>query len=316
MSLYISNFDMKKFVKKVALFLGIILTVNVLYLVLLNQLPAYIGYFKIPEDPDRIETIILADSHGEVLKQDSLPDHIYNFSYGSDSYLDNRMKLSYARTHFKNLKNVIISVDEHEFLSYREKFNNNDKSLWYSDYEGYKEWFPKTNRVNYLMSKFVQQYVPVASKKNSALVWQFLKGSLFERNSENNATKTKPDRWCDIPNDKQLSLEENRVNYQFETMFNKGLGETFIRILEDAKQDGLKTVGVKFPLTGRYKERLKNYDFTEVQKVLSKSGVKVLDFSDSIEDICLFKDQDHLNSVGSMILLGLMEQELATYPCP
>src|SRR5690606_30478587 len=86
---------------------------------------------------------LFADSRGQSLK--SIPSQygIYNFSAGSESYVDIKRKLNFltART---NIDTIFLYVDDHALSQYRERANNVDRSLFYvarSDYQNPLRYF-------------------------------------------------------------------------------------------------------------------------------------------------------------------------------
>lgn len=301
MNLYISNSkkEFLRFFRNFTYFISVLLVLNLIFFFTLKQISQYINYFKITPPSNKVKIIILSDSRGNVIKDKMLPDSVANLSYGSDSYNDLLSKMSYAVKNFPNLNTLLLTVDEHCFLSYRAKYNNSDKSILFADYNSYKN-VNTTNRVNFEISKFVAKWLPITSKKNMILVSKYYESKLLGK--RNNISTNNDSDWCSKTFTVRNKLELERFNFQFNTIYDPSMASTFISICNLANKYNIKVIGIKFPITVGYRKHLKSKSFTEIKKVISSSGIVVIDYTNDVYNECYFENQDHLNSRGAEIL--------------
>ncbi len=281
------------------LFSTILLVLNFAFIFILKQIPQYSKYFNITAPSDKVKVVLLSDSRGNVIKDRMLPDTVANLSFGSDSYEDLLSKMTYAVKNFPNLKTIIITVDEHCFLSYRAKYNNTDKSILFAEYEFYNKVKP-TNQLNFFMAKGVAQWLPLTSKKNITLVSKFLETKLSGEGQSNSNEKNK--EWCELSTEERDKLEKERFEFQFNTLFDPSMASTFNSICKIASEQNIKVYGVKFPVTNGYKLLMQSKAFTEIEKILADSKIPVIDYTNDKYPDCQFENQDHLNSKGAEIL--------------
>ena len=281
------------------LFSTILLVLNIAFIFILRQIPQYSKYFNITPSSDKVKVVLLSDSRGNVIKDRMLPDTVANLSFGSDSYEDLLSKMTYAIKSFPNLKSIIITADEHCFLSYRAKYNNTDKSILFADYESYNKVKP-TNQLNFYMAKGVSQWLPLTSKKNIILVSKFLETKLSGQGSTYVNEKSK--EWCDFSLEERSKLEKGRFDFQFNTLFDPAMANSFNSICKIAKEHNIRVYGVKFPVTLGYKMLMQAKTFPEIDKVLLNSKIPVIDYTSDPYPDCQFENQDHLNSKGAEIL--------------
>lgn len=297
MSLSTFSSDPFKFLKKISIFIGILFLLNVIYFFVLKNIDEYRNYFVVYAKNEFVTTIILSDSRGNVIKDEMLDSTVYNFSFGSDSYFDMFLKLGYAIKNFPKLETVILTVDEHCYLSYRSKYNNTDKSIVFSDYKTYSTLHP-INKVNYFLSVINSKYFPIVSKKNTMLVFKYLENRIKKGSSDKIEIQK---RWCEYPIKEQLKLEEDRFNFQFNSKFDPEVADAFIQIVNNCKKQKLKLIGVRFPLTAAYLQKMKTLKIPEITATIEKSNIKVIDFTNSIFNNCLYENQDHLNNEGARL---------------
>jgi hypothetical protein len=294
-----SKSELYKFLKNFMLFSTILLVLNIAFIFILRQIPQYSKYFIITPSSDKVKVVLLSDSRGNVIKDRMLPDTVANLSFGSDSYEDLLSKMTYAIKSFPNLKSIIITADEHCFLSYRAKYNNTDKSILFADYESYNKVKP-TNQLNFYMAKGVSQWLPLTSKKNISLVSKFLETKLSGQGSTYVNEKSK--EWCDFSLEERIKLEKGRFDFQFNTLFDPAMANSFNSICKIAKEHNIRVYGVKFPVTLGYKMLMQSKTFPEIDKVLLNSKIPVIDYTSDPYPDCQFENQDHLNSKGAEIL--------------
>lgn len=299
LSTFSSKSELYKFVKNFIFFSSILIVLNIAFIFILRLIPQYSKYFNITPPSDKVKVVLLSDSRGNVIKDRMIPDTVANLSFGSDSYEDLMSKMTYAVKNFPNLKTIIITVDEHCFLSYRAKYNNADKSILFADYEFYNSVKP-TNQLNFFMSKGVAQWLPLTSKKNIILVSKFLETKLTVPRVTNSNEKNK--EWCELTPEERSKLENERFDFQFNTLFDLSIANTFNSICQIAQKQNIKVIGVKFPVTNGYKLLMQTKSFPAIEKVLADSKIPVIDYTNDHYPDCQFENQDHLNNKGAEAL--------------
>jgi hypothetical protein len=278
---------MIKFLKHTLIFLILLLMVNWTLKIILNNI-----YFKEYQEVDlNSEIYILADSHGDALGE-FRKDNIYNFSAPSDSYLDMRIKLEYLIKHSK-ISTLIITVDNHTLSPYREESNNKDRSAYFTSSSNYPNYF------DFVANKFLYPNLVILSPQYGTLIKRYILSLTRGENSNSSwLNKTEKER-------KTASLKRFEKQFEFEQN-SPILREELMRILKLSKQNNLKLIGLKFPVSKDYDElqQTKNYGS---DRIFRDRNIPVIEFEDfNINNITFFKDQDHLSKKGA----DIFKQEL------
>ena len=292
---------MKKFLKNISSFLLILLLLNLILLNFSKKL-----YFEDYDDYSLdFNTYLMADSHGERLKEDTNKFNVYNFSAGSESYFDMKRKLNFL-IEKSSIDTLIISVDGHALSPYREKFNNLDKSRIYATYNDYD------SKINYYR-ELIKSRIVFLQPKMALLIREYsyekLKSGFFTQRTK----KFNPanDYWSDLEISKKIKKAKNRAQMQFKyESYSLRLKKTLIEIIKICHENNITLIGIKFPITETYYDIIATDDMG-ADIIFKEKGIKVLDFSTLfLNDDSMFSDQDHLNRKGARVFTKILMDSL------
>ncbi|MCD9855258.1 hypothetical protein LUD75_11100 [Epilithonimonas sp. JDS] len=276
---------MKKFFLNIFYFVIIVLLFNIVVFVFSND-NYYKGYNEFPSKD--FHSFILADSHGMPLDKFSEKFNVYNFSSNSDSYADMKRKVSYLIENEYAVKTIYITADDHTLSPYRDGINNMDKSIIYTSKIDF----------NYIKEKYLKYYFPIFQLKVNGLFRIYLEDKVKIIFNQQDKT-TNNTIWSELPEKEKGKRAEDRVLGQFPAKNkSKELEKTLREIINLCQKNHIELIGLKFPVSRSYLERLdsKNYG---ADKLLISKGLKIIDHKSVFEDNDgYFRDQDHLNSEG------------------
>ncbi|MCW8879478.1 MAG: hypothetical protein OQJ89_14120 [Kangiellaceae bacterium] len=287
---------MKKFIKNGLKLFLIVLVINIALLILVTP-----GYFS-PYQKYKLDysTYILADSHGLAINDYAEEFGIFNFSAASDSYSDMARKFKFLLEN-SDVKRVILTVDDHILSPYRDKHNNNDRSVIYlnasevtSNYSLTKEW--------------IQRYFVLLNSKVRDYLMSFLKAQVKTVLKK----KTNKDKmsWAQMDLSTRRAIAQTRYALQFNyKAYSSIMQNHFKEIVEICKRKDIEVIGMRYPLSKVYLELVD--DDKEVLKLADDLKIRVLDFKRAFEDKPeYFMNQDHLNREGGRALANLINQNL------
>ena len=275
---------MKKFTLNLLLFLVVLSAINAYFYKIVFD-----NYFNQYENVElNYSTYLLADSHG--LSVDKKNDQIkfYNFSAGSDSYIDMKRKLLYLVENTQ-IERLLLSVDNHTLSKYRDDKHNLDRSIFFAKKDEY------TDLYSFLKDKYLARFIPLLNAKSRDIVKAYL-------NLESEVNNTRKD-WKELPPRRKIRRSAKRVNQQFpasdpSTKQQIALGE----IVAICKDNNIELIGIKFPLSNEYLEVLGDSDYNS-DAFLVSNQMEVFDFSKYFtEEPEVFKNQDHIDEKGGKIL--------------
>lgn len=275
---------MKRFALHLVLFLLVLSLINGYFYQIVFE-----NYYSEYENVDlHHSTYLLADSHGLAIDKENSQEKFYNFSAGSDSYIDMKRKLQYLAENTE-IERLIISVDNHTLSKYRDNKHNSDRSVFYA------KWDEHPSLYAYIKDRYLVRFIPLLSAKSRDIVKGYLNLEFEEK---------KPRRdWKELPARRKMSRSINRVRQQFpqpdpSLKQQKALSE----IVDICKGHKIELIGIKFPLSNEYLEALGDSDY-EADAFLVSNQIKVLDFSKYFaEEPTVFKNQDHIDEKGGKIL--------------
>jgi hypothetical protein len=285
---------MKPFIYKILLFSSVIGLINVGIFLIGRHV--YTGEYQ--EYSLDFNTYLFADSHGLGVGTSSEEYGVYNFSAGSDSYLDIGRKVSFLIAN-TDVDTVYMTVDDHTLSEYREGLNNLDRSSYYASREDYNSAW------SFVKEKYIVQYFALLQPKLGKVVVNWLKAQLAGLVQSN--TTREELNWDDYSKEKKDAEAKKRYKSQFESQGQSVLlKESLTDVIKMCKKNEIVLIGVKFPLTGEYLSLIKGQGFG-ADEVLKANGLRVLDYSNELAKTPeLFKDQDHLNNDGGIIFSRLM----------
>ena len=298
----------RTFLRKITL-LGFGLFLVNIFMYLFFAYPVFYKYYRIPvKSLTHYRTFILGDSHARVLAQQYLDNYgIYNFSYGSDSYVDMLAKLDYIFRNKIKIDSIFITADDHTLSAYREAYNNNSRSIIYTDRELYRQYYRNWG-LSYTFDKHLRHYFPLIEVGNARLFLHYLASRL---QSDNDITDNLTVNWADNPN--KTAVCQERKNNQFQgTETSPILTDALCHIIELCQKHNTALIGIKFPLSRQYSECLGSMN-TGADSLLLHHNIAVLDFKNIFKDHDeYFFDQDHLNDTGVLKFLRLLPDKIAS----
>ena len=145
---------MLKICKELLLGLISLFLINLIIFYLIINPEFYRPYEKVIENIES-RNFIFSDSHGWSLTKNNYKgemklkkNNIKNLSYGSDSYKDIYIKLSYLIQQGISIDTIYLSTDPHMLGKKREVNNNKNRSIAYADFENYREFYNTSYYVN------------------------------------------------------------------------------------------------------------------------------------------------------------------------
>lgn len=277
---------MKKFILKILLFSSLLLIINLIFKKILNEI-YFKEYYQVNLNK---EIYLLSDSHGHALGSFN-DEKIYNFSMGSDSYLDMKNKLIFLIRKSK-IKTIIMTSDDHTLSPYRDNYNNEDRSSYFKSREDY------SNILEFFKKKYLYQNLVLLEPRYGTLLNKYLKSLLFPSHSADD-----PNTWNNTSEIVKNQKSSERFNHQFAySKPSDKLEEALLDIFRICRNNGIKIIGVKFPLSKQYNNVLGEKSF-HAETLFNKKNIKVYNFNEKkFQKDHYFKNQDHLNKNGAKIL--------------
>jgi len=296
---------MKSFIKKTSIFLTGLVFINIL-MYLFFAYPVFYKYYKIPLSTlTRYSIFLLGDSHARAIHQKYLDDYgIYNFSYGSDSYIDMFSKLNYLYNQGIHIDSVFITADDHTLSLYRETLNNKPRSVIYADKNTYRRYYHK-NSLLFYPDKYPRRYFPLFEINNSRLFVQYLVARLFpSKNSQRNNYRS----WVNYT-DKEIACRQRKTDQFSFTEVSVQLSDCLIDIVNLCRKNGSTVIGIKFPLSKDYIKCIEDWNYG-ADSLLIKQNVTLLDLKKAfVDNDEYFFDQDHLNDTGVIHFIKLLTNQ-------
>jgi len=276
---------MKKFIKNILVFIIILFIINIPLRHITN-----IYYFNQYEKVDlNYKTYLFSDSHGAALENLTEKYNTYNFSTGSDSYVDILNKINYLIKNSK-IKQVIITADDHTLSKYREKMNNTDRSAYYKIITNVRPFKEYLKTINY---KYIKRNFVFVNIKSRDIINSYFKSKIKSKNRINKS-------WNDLTKNEKSKKCLDRFNFQFENYnSSKKLTSTLLNIIKTCNDNNIKITAIKYPITNIYNKTIGTNNF-KADSIFKSNGINVIDFKNlyAKNDI-FFYDQDHLNEKGS-----------------
>lgn len=240
------------------------------------------------------DTYLMADSHGDVLHDQTEAYGVYNFAAGSESYEDIKKKVAYLIEN-SDVKRILISVDNHTLSKYRERSNNSDRGFYY---EQPTTWLETAET----KSKELKQHLSLLNPKFSPVVRSKLKEMV--------TGPSKRTQWAKLSEKEQARVSKLRFSGQFpEEEQSEILKTTLEEIIALCKENNIELIGIKFPLAGDYRALIGDRDFN-ADEIFEEHGLPVHDFMDLyLDNDDLFLDQDHLNDAGVKAFLKVLSEQ-------
>lgn len=278
---------MKSFVKNIIVFSLLLLVMNIAgYQIVYKR---YLSDYE--EVKLNYKSYILGDSQGKAVGDLGEEIGVYNFSDDSDSYEDIYRKTTFLLLNTQ-IDTLFISVNDHTLSSYRDKRNNSDRSLVFEE----KSFL---GGVKYFL---INRYLVLTNSKYRDIIKLSLKSEESDK---------KELEWNDYTEDEKKFYARRREKGQFVGKTQSARMKKYLkRILEDCRKKNVVVIGVKFPITYHLNTLITDKSFF-ADKVLMGEKCKVFDFTKKLyKNPNMFKDADHLNTLGAKRFWELFNKEL------
>lgn len=283
---------MKKFLIKIVVFVGGLVTINIVFFVIIWNI--YLKeYSALNTD---YTTYLLADSHGTSLGDYAEKYKVYNFSAPSDAYSDMLRKVQFL-IKTTQVKKIIITVDDHVLSQYRESNNNLDRSVTYTKLLDY------STILEYIREKYINYYFVLINPKSKSVLRSFFKSFLKEKKQNNK-------NWSVLSQTEKKELSQNRMDTQFPNSLKSiCLTNDLQKIIYLCEKNNVELVGIKYPLSGVYLSVIGNKSYG-ADSILMRKGVKVVDYKSKwISEDFYFENQDHLNRYGGERFVEILAKD-------
>lgn len=250
------------------------------------------------------EIALLGTSHtiyARAINNDNFMDYGAPGTFFLEMYYKTLKLVKYA----KNLKVLIIEVDDFHFTKFAENFRNKEYAYLYPD-QNMTNTSNKFEISDYFYS-FNDNVKPIIHKEMLQKIIGKPKKSLHnEKLIEINGEIYPLVMWLDYDKNKRNEDAQFRVKYHkldCDSNLSIPLISYLEKTIELAQKNGIKVIFIRHPLSDEYlghinKNMQKKID-TEIQDIAQQYSIDVLDyrfvFNKSPE---VFRDQDHLNPLG------------------
>lgn len=289
---------MNKFILNIILFFSPIL----IFVVVI------IGFFTFGSDKleavfkvdDRIENIIIGDSHSTLAMNDSLIKNTKSFANYSESYIFNYYKLKIIHKLNPNVKNVLLSVGCHNFAKYYDKFTLNSDLLGrYFVLFPFKDQVWLLNHSNNKISllKYAVYYGAMDYLVNDSMSYQGgYNNIVLEKVVDANSIEKRINRQY---GDLDLNDFKSDMNIKY-----------FHKIIEYCKKNNLNLILFKTPLYSGYNNKIPDVIKDEYAKITK--GMTILQYDSLFESDKRYfmPDGDHLKIIGANKFSKLVDDYL------
>ena len=294
---------MLKFCKELALALTSLFLINLIIFYLIINPEFYRPYEKIIENIGS-NNFIFSDSHGwSLTKNNNLGQmklkkkNIKNLSYGSDSYFDIYVKMSYLIKQGVAIDTIYLSVDPHMLGKKREVNNNKNRSILYANFEDYKEYY-NVSYSEFIFRKYVKKYISTFDTNNAKFIQRYFNSFFTTTRVSDNVKK----EWMDL----SKTERENKSKSKFIDFYSRGSSEKLEnilnKILKMAEENNIAVIGLHFPTA----KQMKYFKIPESIKlprnIFLIKKLLVFDLTD-IDNDKYFRNQDHVNNLGADLII-------------
>jgi hypothetical protein len=242
------------------------------------------------------ETIFLGDSHVEAIKLIDLSNTVGNLAFGADGIYEMYVKTLIMLEKNSKLSHVFIATEP-------QLFNNTGSSN--STFLG-KYMINLTDTLNvYEKSKLnlITDRVPLF---NDGFIGYTL-NSVYE--SFKPETTHEAILWSSLNNKERKEIAQSTGKSDHRDLLgNTSFLKVYKALVEMCKTNGIKVIGIRFPVNKHYIEQCSKEDLTRINEFIASLDLEEhLDYSTSITDPSKFADEDHLNRKGIERLAEMIE---------
>jgi len=309
MNLFISSSDMnmrKRILRNSLLFVFLTLLLNTLVFYLLAEPVLYKGYVLSKQQLGKNSNFLMGDSHAGVIRQQDLDRlNITNFAYNSESYFDVYNKLHYLTDNFQ-VDTLYLCVDDHTLSMYRQSWTNRHRSIFFSDFKHYTNYYNNT-RLDYFLKKYVYLRFPLFDTSHSKILKEKI-GYMIRGEKPRTYDNF---NFGEVPVEHRVERSQQRISTQYpQEEASVLLKDCLEKIIALCESEDITLIGVKFPLTKEFYQELGDRSY-HADSMFRVHHLPVLDYSKVyLDSLSYFRDQDHLNHKGSEKFVSLMESDI------
>jgi len=259
-----------------------------------------------------VSVLFLGDSHTATsVNMEVSPEGWYNFSYPSDNAFDMFAKFLYAQNQH-NLEAIVLPIDYQMVTQFRLKNRNMCKSLLLSSQKDARTVFDLNffeQMYHNLRCKFPLLIKEEREKFMTAFI-QTVREKFGVPKSEESMIFSPYGNWQFAVQQEGSIKDEEQYRQRAEEVVRVQIGEfapetlildTYARFIEIAHQQGIKVIGVRYPLDPAFLEFMGERDVSLIDVAVSTLPFdEVFDYKDSYADNTeYFQNPDHMNTKGS-----------------
>ncbi len=296
----------KRLLRNCLLFVFLALLLNTLVFYLLAEPVLYKGYVLSKKQLGMHSNFLMGDSHAGVIRQQDL-DRLKttNFAYNSESYFDVYNKLHYLIDNFQ-VDTLYLCVDDHTLSMYRQSWTNRPRSIYFSDFRTYTDYY-NIGRLDYFFKKYVYLRFPLFDTSHSKVLKEKI-GYMLR--GEKPRSYDNYD-FSEVPEEQRVKRSQQRISIQYPgEEASVLLTDCLDRIVSHCQSEDIVLIGVKFPLTKEFYQELGDRSY-HADSIFLAHHLPVLDYSRVyLDSLSYFRDQDHLNHMGSEKFVSLLESDI------
>jgi hypothetical protein len=302
----------KSYYKSAALVLALIIPLELFlssswYHYLGTEIREYTQEFKHVQGS--VQGVIVGDSHphrslkasrAEGEQHVALPPTLADISYESESLFEIYVKLQTLIAEGHKPQYLVMQVDDHIFSAYRLVTNNEQDALYIAPLPLYNAVYGRS--VSELKKEAVMLY-PLADLQNRNMTVLLLIENFFKRGEQRRAASESETVWVNHTAAERQRIGVERVASQFPANqpLSPKLIETYRNIIGLCRKEGIRVVGVRYPLSDEFRAAVQTVDLSAAQRVFASAPPDTtLDYSALVLGHPeLYFDSDHLNTAGS-----------------
>jgi hypothetical protein len=256
-----------------------------------------------------VRIVFAGDSHFGVPLNDYLNQNplnpAYSIAYGGDSLRECFAKVRRVLDTTPTIDTLILTADPHMFGKGRLESSNRSFADRY-----FLEAWDNTGLQHNLWSAMLQQ-VPLFSEDFLQYFRKDL-GVLLSRAAPHARGEGDPLAWSRLTDEQRLSsaIETGKGDHE-------GIGaverpfQWYARILDLARSRHVRVIGVRFPVHPGYSAEAPAAQVAEIDSFLMSHGVtQIIDLRAALSDPKDFEDADHVNELGVVPLVKILEGKL------
>lgn len=236
---------------------------------------------------NRVETILLGDSHMQSLRDAALASDVGNLAFGADGITEMYAKALIMEHANSNLKRVLISMEPQMFNKSKSPnggflnkymFDNPEVRVLYnrSILDLVVDWVPLFNNsyIEFLRNQALYAFRGMFSADNNGRSWENLTDA-EKTNIAIGAGKNDHGNLFEIPGD--------TIQYR--------------KLVELLQKNKVDTFGVNFPVTHSYFSQLQPEDLKHTRDFITSLSLNMeADYTLLFDNLDAFKDPDHLTA--------------------